>query len=62
MIACRCKMIRKITGVTHPINLVPIDEYRCVVLCRRELRVYDLDQVRTLRTKSNLVFFSHKFY
>ncbi|OWR54634.1 hypothetical protein KGM_216177 [Danaus plexippus plexippus] len=44
----RCKMIRKITGVTHPINLVPIDEYRCVVLCRRELRVYDLDQGKYL--------------
>ncbi|XP_045512616.1 NACHT domain- and WD repeat-containing protein 1 isoform X1 [Pieris brassicae] len=40
----RCKLVRKIVGVTHPINLVPIDEYRCVVLCRRELRVYDLDQ------------------
>ncbi|XP_045540399.1 NACHT and WD repeat domain-containing protein 2 [Papilio machaon] len=40
----RCKLVRKLTGVTHPINLVPIDEYRCVVLCRRELRVYDLDQ------------------
>ncbi|CAG5026572.1 unnamed protein product [Parnassius apollo] len=40
----RCKLVRKLVGVTHPINLVPIDEYRCVVLCRRELRVYDLDQ------------------
>lgn len=41
----RCQMVRKLTGVTHPINLVPIDEHKCVVLCRRELRVYDLDQV-----------------
>ncbi|XP_075985298.1 NACHT domain- and WD repeat-containing protein 1 isoform X5 [Anticarsia gemmatalis] len=40
----KCKMVRKMTGVTHPINLVPIDEYKCVVLCRRELRVYNLDQ------------------
>ncbi|XP_050671414.1 NACHT and WD repeat domain-containing protein 2 isoform X2 [Leptidea sinapis] len=40
----RCKLVRKLIGVTHPINLVPIDEYRCVVLCRRELRVYDLNQ------------------
>ncbi|KAL4716006.1 hypothetical protein ACJJTC_003795, partial [Scirpophaga incertulas] len=39
-----CQLVRKLVGVTHPINLVPIDEYRCVVLCRRELRVYDLDQ------------------
>ncbi|XP_034826007.1 NACHT and WD repeat domain-containing protein 2 isoform X2 [Maniola hyperantus] len=40
----RCKLVRKIVGITHPINLVPIDECRCVVLCRRELKVYDLDQ------------------
>ncbi|XP_049880287.1 uncharacterized protein LOC126376760 [Pectinophora gossypiella] len=40
----QCKMVRRLVGVTHPINLVPIDEYRCVVLCRRELKVYDLDQ------------------
>ncbi|XP_026490206.2 NACHT domain- and WD repeat-containing protein 1 isoform X2 [Vanessa tameamea] len=44
----RCKLVRKIVGVTHPINLVPIDEYKCVVLCRRELRVYDLDQGKYL--------------
>ncbi|XP_063833918.1 uncharacterized protein LOC135083082 [Ostrinia nubilalis] len=43
-----CKMVRKLTGVTHPINLVPVDEHRCVVLCRRELRVYDLDQGKFL--------------
>ncbi|PZC71035.1 hypothetical protein B5X24_HaOG214247, partial [Helicoverpa armigera] len=40
----KCKLVRKMVGVTHPINLVPIDEYKCVVLCRRELRVYNLDQ------------------
>ncbi|XP_063369879.1 uncharacterized protein LOC134658201 [Cydia amplana] len=40
----QCKLVRKITGVTQPINLVPIDEYRCVVLCKRELKVYDLNQ------------------
>ncbi|KAL0811733.1 hypothetical protein ABMA28_009172 [Loxostege sticticalis] len=43
-----CQMVRKLTGVTHPINLVPIDEHKCVVLCRRELRVYDLDQGKFL--------------
>lgn len=50
----RCKLIRKLVGVTHPMNLVPIDEYRCVVLCRRELRVYDLDQVRRYAEESEL--------
>ncbi|KAJ0171356.1 hypothetical protein K1T71_012906 [Dendrolimus kikuchii] len=40
----KCELVRKMVGVTHPINLVPIDEYKCVVLCRRELKVYNLDQ------------------
>ncbi|XP_041974670.1 NACHT domain- and WD repeat-containing protein 1 isoform X2 [Aricia agestis] len=44
----RCKLMRKIVGVPHPINLVPIDEYKCVVLCRRELRVYDLNEGKFL--------------
>ncbi|XP_059055789.1 uncharacterized protein LOC131849694 [Achroia grisella] len=44
----KCQLVRKLVGVTHPINLVPIDEYRCVVLCRRELRVYDLDHGKFL--------------
>ncbi|CAG2068276.1 unnamed protein product, partial [Timema podura] len=35
--------VRTLVGVTHPINLKAIDEHRCVVLCRRELRTYDLD-------------------
>ncbi|XP_068084365.1 NACHT and WD repeat domain-containing protein 2 [Anabrus simplex] len=35
--------VRTLLGVTHPINLKPIDEQRCVVLCRRELRIYDLN-------------------
>ncbi|XP_077284296.1 NACHT domain- and WD repeat-containing protein 1 isoform X2 [Arctopsyche grandis] len=39
----KCKKVRTLQGVTHPINLVEIDQFRCVVLCRRELRVYDLN-------------------
>ncbi|VVC91333.1 unnamed protein product [Leptidea sinapis] len=27
----RCKLVRKLIGVTHPINLVPIDEYSVLV-------------------------------
>lgn len=30
-------------GITHPTNLIPIDQYKCVVLCKRELRIYDLN-------------------
>ncbi|KAK7866181.1 hypothetical protein R5R35_001398 [Gryllus longicercus] len=35
--------VRTLKGVTHPINLKAINDHRCVVLCRRELRIYDLD-------------------
>lgn len=39
----RCERIRTLKGIAHPINLIPIDQFRCIVLCRRELRIYDLD-------------------
>lgn len=38
-----CKTVRLLTGIPHPTNLIPIDQYRCIVLCRRELRIYDLN-------------------
>ncbi|KAL0276683.1 UNVERIFIED_CONTAM: hypothetical protein PYX00_004199 [Menopon gallinae] len=38
-----CEKVRTIQGVTHPISLQLIDDYRAVVLCRRELRIYNLD-------------------
>ncbi|XP_063237108.1 NACHT domain- and WD repeat-containing protein 1 isoform X2 [Bacillus rossius redtenbacheri] len=44
--ACSATRVRTLVGVTHPISLKPVDERRCVVLCRRELRVYDLDAGR----------------
>ncbi|XP_065167837.1 NACHT and WD repeat domain-containing protein 2 [Atheta coriaria] len=36
--------VRKLKGIPQPINLIPIDQNRCIVLCRRELRVYNLDE------------------
>lgn len=39
----RCKPVRTLKGVPHPTNLIPIDQFRCIVLCRRELRIYNLD-------------------
>ncbi|XP_074036921.1 NACHT and WD repeat domain-containing protein 2 [Leptinotarsa decemlineata] len=38
-----CRPIRILQGVTNPINLIPIDEFKCIVLCRRELRTFDLN-------------------
>ncbi|CAH0550201.1 unnamed protein product [Brassicogethes aeneus] len=37
------KAVRTLTGVPHPTNLIPIDQFKCIVLCRRELRIYDLN-------------------
>ncbi|XP_076260372.1 NACHT and WD repeat domain-containing protein 2 isoform X2 [Rhynchophorus ferrugineus] len=37
------KPVRTLNGIPHPTNLIPIDEQKCIVLCRRELRIYDLD-------------------
>ncbi|KAB0804135.1 hypothetical protein PPYR_01105 [Photinus pyralis] len=35
--------VRTLKGITHPINLIPIDQAKCIVLCRRELKIYNLD-------------------
>lgn len=39
-----CEKVRSIKGVTYPISLQLIDDIRAVVLCRRELRIYNLDE------------------
>lgn len=39
----RCERVRTLKGIAYPTNLIPIDKYKCIVLCRRELRIYNLD-------------------
>lgn len=41
---CRCERVRTITGVIQPVSLQMIDDFRAVVLCGRELCIYDLDR------------------
>ncbi|KAK6633137.1 hypothetical protein RUM43_012881 [Polyplax serrata] len=38
-----CEKVRSVQGVPHPISLQLIDDLKAVVLCRRELRIYNLD-------------------
>ncbi|KAI4468136.1 beta transducin-related protein [Holotrichia oblita] len=38
-----CEKVRTLKGISHPTNLIPIDQYKCIVLCKRELRIYDLN-------------------
>lgn len=57
-----CKRVRTLLGITHPINLVPIDKFKCVVLCRRELRVYDLDKGQFLITLKGVMNQKMPFY
>ncbi|CAH0778298.1 unnamed protein product [Bemisia tabaci] len=45
-----CEKVRTLRGIPQPITLQMIDNYRCVVLCKRELRTYDLN-TGTLLTK-----------
>ncbi|KAJ8923993.1 hypothetical protein NQ315_006769 [Exocentrus adspersus] len=37
------KPVRILKGIPHPTNVIPIDQFKCIVLCRRELRIYDLN-------------------
>lgn len=39
----RCERVRVLRGVPQPLSLQPVDSRRCIVLCQRELRIYDLD-------------------
>lgn len=39
----KCERIRTLKGIPQPANLIPIDQFRCIVLCKRELRIYDLN-------------------
>ncbi|XP_026480050.1 uncharacterized protein LOC113386485 [Ctenocephalides felis] len=39
----RCKRVRTLTGITQPLSLCPVDSTRCIVLCGRELRLFNLD-------------------
>nr|XP_027211056.1 LOW QUALITY PROTEIN: uncharacterized protein LOC113804390 [Penaeus vannamei] len=36
--------VRTLTGITQPRKLKMIDDYRCLVLCGRELRIYNFDE------------------
>jgi len=36
--------VRTLRGLPQPLSLQPVDAHRCVVLCQRELRIYDLDE------------------
>ncbi|XP_056647037.1 NACHT and WD repeat domain-containing protein 2 isoform X1 [Diorhabda sublineata] len=38
-----CQPVRRLQNVPHPINLIPIDQFKCIVLCKRELRIFDLN-------------------
>lgn len=44
----RCERVRVLRGVTQPLSLQPVDSHRCIVLCQRELRIYDLDSCALL--------------
>ncbi|XP_017775485.1 PREDICTED: NACHT and WD repeat domain-containing protein 2 isoform X1 [Nicrophorus vespilloides] len=41
--AARWERVRLLKGIPHPTNLVPINQHKCIVLCQRELRIYDLN-------------------
>lgn len=37
------QLVRKLINITQPLAIEMIDQFRCVVLCDRELRIYDLN-------------------
>lgn len=41
--AASCEKVRTLKGVTMPISLCPVENYEAAVLCRREIKVINLD-------------------
>ncbi len=37
------QLVRKLVNIPQPMAFEMIDKFRCVVLCNRELRIYDLN-------------------
>lgn len=46
----------------NPINLIPIDQLKCIVLCRRELRTFDLNSGRFLTKLKGVMNQKMPFY
>lgn len=40
----RCRKVRTLCGIPQPASLCPVGEYGAAVLCRREIRVIDLNK------------------
>ncbi|KAK9511267.1 hypothetical protein O3M35_005854 [Rhynocoris fuscipes] len=40
----KCRRVRILKGMPQPTALQMVDDYKCIVLCNRELRTYDLDK------------------
>lgn len=40
----RCRRVRRLANIPQPSSLQMVDDYKAVVLCQRELRVYDLNK------------------
>lgn len=41
---CRCKKVRTLKGIPQPTSLCPVGDYTAAVLCRREIRIIDLNE------------------
>lgn len=39
----RCETVRVLKGLSSPTSIIPIDQFKCIALCRRELKIYDLN-------------------
>ncbi|XP_073986625.1 NACHT domain- and WD repeat-containing protein 1 isoform X1 [Rhodnius prolixus] len=40
----KCRRVRTLKGMPQPTALQMVDDFKCIVLCNRELRSYDLDK------------------
>lgn len=65
----RCKKVRVLKGIPQPTAICPVAEYGAAVLCRREIKIIDLNKgiIRVIKKvthtfSSDFFFYIFKFY
>lgn len=57
----RLEQVRVLKGIPQPTAICPVDNHAAAVLCRREIKVIDLNKGELRVNSLNDVIFNHNF-
>ena len=58
----RCKPVRILRNIEKPVNVLNIDQYKCIILCNRELKIFDLNEGKFLTKLKGVMNQKMPFY